>query len=238
MRTAVAHNAVFEPFLLREYGFSGELFLQEFFLGGKLYSKCGSKNLGQMVYWNIHPFSKPLVLCKVAENQGSSRCGMTSTTIPERDNSCDFMGCFWLVLRLLLIIGILCCCSTGYFIRRRVHPYPPPGEPDFNVAFTRYPIMSPGNLSVCPCPANTVHGLIRCVCWQDCVRLAFTVMETQRLQSFPLSTQCRPTPVTWLQCIQPCRTASLLLPMIRPCRTRRRNKQNNTVLRNNTIDHQ
>ncbi|XP_077083188.1 WW domain binding protein VOPP1 isoform X2 [Siphateles boraxobius] len=33
---------------------------------------------------------------------------------------------------------------TGYFIRRRVHPYPPPGEPDFNVAFTRHPIMSPG----------------------------------------------------------------------------------------------
>uniref|UniRef100_A0A8C1YAB6 WW domain binding protein VOPP1 n=1 Tax=Cyprinus carpio TaxID=7962 RepID=A0A8C1YAB6_CYPCA len=47
---------------------------------------------------------------------------------------------FW----LLLIIGILCCCSTGYFIRRRVHPYPPPEGPDFNVAFTRQPIISPG----------------------------------------------------------------------------------------------
>uniref|UniRef100_A0A9J8B216 WW domain binding protein VOPP1 n=2 Tax=Cyprinus carpio TaxID=7962 RepID=A0A9J8B216_CYPCA len=47
---------------------------------------------------------------------------------------------FW----LLLIIGILCCCSTGFFIRRRVHPYPPPEGPDFNVAFTRQPITSPG----------------------------------------------------------------------------------------------
>ncbi|XP_050980939.1 vesicular, overexpressed in cancer, prosurvival protein 1 isoform X2 [Labeo rohita] len=33
---------------------------------------------------------------------------------------------------------------TGYFIRRRVHPYPPPEGPDFTVAFTRQPIISPG----------------------------------------------------------------------------------------------
>ncbi|KTF93138.1 hypothetical protein cypCar_00015699 [Cyprinus carpio] len=33
---------------------------------------------------------------------------------------------------------------TGFFIRRRVHPYPPPEGPDFNVAFTRQPITSPG----------------------------------------------------------------------------------------------
>lgn len=64
-------------------------------------------------------------------------------------NLSDFKGCFWLVYRLLLIIGILCCCSTGYFIRRRVPPYPPPERPDFNVAFTRQPIISPGNLSLC-----------------------------------------------------------------------------------------
>lgn len=165
-----------------------------------------------------------------------------SAAIPDWSNSCDFMGYFWLVLRLLLIIGILCCCSTGYFIRRRVHPYPPPGEPDFNVAFTRHPIISPGTLSVCPCSANTIHVVwsavyVVSVCWQDCIRLAFIVMETQRLQSFPPSTQCRPTPVTWLQCIQPCRptTASLLLPMIRSCRTCRRNKQKNTVSRATTL---
>lgn len=92
MRTAVAHNAVFEPFLLREYGFSGELFLRVFFRG-EIAFKMWLKKLGSDGLLE-HPFSKPLVLCKVAENQGSSRCGMTSTTIPERDNSCDFMGCF------------------------------------------------------------------------------------------------------------------------------------------------
>jgi len=48
------------------------------------------KNVGQMV----HPFSKPFVLCKVSEIQGSSQCGMIFTTLPERNTSCDFMGCF------------------------------------------------------------------------------------------------------------------------------------------------
>uniref|UniRef100_A0A8C1YBV2 WW domain binding protein VOPP1 n=1 Tax=Cyprinus carpio TaxID=7962 RepID=A0A8C1YBV2_CYPCA len=69
---------------------------------------------------------------------------------------------FW----LLLIIGILCCCSTGYFIRRRVHPYPPPEGPDFNVAFTRQPIISPGNLALCLRLEymQSSRGLICCVC--------------------------------------------------------------------------
>lgn len=84
----------------------------------------------------------------------------------DQNNSSDFMGCFWLICRLLLIIGILCCCSTGFFIRRRVHPYPPPEGPDFNVAFTRQPITSPGNLALCLRLEymQSSCGLICCVC--------------------------------------------------------------------------
>ncbi|KAI7809415.1 vesicular [Triplophysa rosa] len=45
---------------------------------------------------------------------------------------------------LLLVIAIVCCCGAGYFIRRRVHTYTLPDGPDFNVTFTRHPILSPG----------------------------------------------------------------------------------------------
>ncbi|KAA0719168.1 EGFR-coamplified and overexpressed protein -like protein [Triplophysa tibetana] len=45
---------------------------------------------------------------------------------------------------LLLLIGIVSCCGAGYFIRRRVHTYTLPDGPDFNVTFTRHPILSPG----------------------------------------------------------------------------------------------
>lgn len=46
--------------------------------------------------------------------------------------------------RLLLVIAIVCCCGVGYFIRRRVHTYTLHNGPDFNVTFTRHPILSPG----------------------------------------------------------------------------------------------
>ncbi|XP_052404701.1 vesicular, overexpressed in cancer, prosurvival protein 1 isoform X5 [Carassius gibelio] len=65
-------------------------------------------------------------------------------TVAEKKYCWYFEGDYPVYFVLLLIIGILCCCSTGYFIRRRVHPYPPPDRPEFNVAFTRQPIISPG----------------------------------------------------------------------------------------------
>ncbi len=87
--------------------------------------------LAQRVDQNIRLFPKPFVLFKFSENWGYSHCEMTLHHCTDLDrNLSDFMGCFCLVYRLLLIIGILCCCSTGYFIRRRVHPYPPRERPD------------------------------------------------------------------------------------------------------------
>ncbi|XP_059420261.1 vesicular, overexpressed in cancer, prosurvival protein 1-like [Carassius carassius] len=75
-------------------------------------------------------------------------CGSTTHRLKERPSplSSSFSGLCPspAFLRLLLIIGILCCCSTRYFIRRHVHPYPPPEGPDFNVSFTRHPIIAPG----------------------------------------------------------------------------------------------
>ncbi|XP_065132330.1 WW domain binding protein VOPP1 isoform X3 [Paramisgurnus dabryanus] len=43
---------------------------------------------------------------------------------------------------LLLVIAIAICCGAGYFLRRRVHTIS--DRPDFNVTFTRHPIISPG----------------------------------------------------------------------------------------------
>ncbi|XP_055058239.2 WW domain binding protein VOPP1 isoform X1 [Misgurnus anguillicaudatus] len=43
---------------------------------------------------------------------------------------------------LLLVIAIAICCGAGYFIRRRVHTFS--DRPDFNVTFTRHPIISTG----------------------------------------------------------------------------------------------
>ncbi|KAK7159104.1 hypothetical protein R3I94_005443 [Phoxinus phoxinus] len=83
--------------------------------------------------WYVEGDYPVYFICKTYEDCCGTHCCV-------RVLSAQRIWFFW----LLLIIGILCCCSTGYFIRRRVHPYPPPGEPDFNVAFTRYPIMSPG----------------------------------------------------------------------------------------------
>lgn len=70
-----------------------------------------------------------------------------------------FKGCF-VVCSLLLVIAIMCCCGVGYFIRRRVHTYALPDGPDFNVTFTRHPILSPGEpiSHYFTFPAFSMHG--------------------------------------------------------------------------------
>ncbi len=182
MKTAVAHNAVFEPFLFREYGFSGECFFLQF---EDFLEIAFNLYLAQRVDQNIRLFPKPFVLFKFSENWGYSHCEMTLHHCTDLDrNLSDFMGCFCLVYRLLLIIGILCCCSTGYFIRRRVHPYPPRERPDFNVAFTRQPIISPGNLSLCLCLAYMHYVVSFPVCILSlCVgRIASWLSQLWRLR--------------------------------------------------------
>lgn len=136
------------PFCSENMVFLVSSFLEVFFIlfGGEIAFKL---YLAQGVDQNIRLFPKPFALCKFAENWGYSHCEMTLHHCTDLDwNWSDFKGCFWLVYRLLLIIGILCCCSTGYLFRRCVQPYPPLERPDFNVAFTRQPIISPGNLSL------------------------------------------------------------------------------------------
>lgn len=48
--------------------------------------------------------------------------------------------------RVLLMMAVLFCCGAGFFIRRRMYPYPLRDEPAFNVSFTRHTITTPGNL--------------------------------------------------------------------------------------------
>uniref|UniRef100_A0A671NJM8 WW domain binding protein VOPP1 n=1 Tax=Sinocyclocheilus anshuiensis TaxID=1608454 RepID=A0A671NJM8_9TELE len=49
--------------------------------------------------------------CKTYEDCCGTQCCVRALSVQR-------IWYFW----LLLIIGILCCCSTGYFIHRRVHP--------------------------------------------------------------------------------------------------------------------
>uniref|UniRef100_A0A673GYA7 WW domain binding protein VOPP1 n=1 Tax=Sinocyclocheilus rhinocerous TaxID=307959 RepID=A0A673GYA7_9TELE len=92
-------------------------------------------------------------VCKTYEDCCGTQCCVRALSVQR-------IWYFW----LLLIIGILCCCSTGYFIRRRVHPYPPPEGPDFNVSFTRHPIIAPGNLFLRTRLAYSAHVVSSAVC--------------------------------------------------------------------------
>lgn len=64
--------------------------------------------------------------------------------------------------RLLLVIAIVSCCGAGYFIRRRVHTYTLPDRPDFNVTFTRHPILSPGDPTshIIPHSVRVQHSMV------------------------------------------------------------------------------
>ncbi|XP_056322465.1 vesicular, overexpressed in cancer, prosurvival protein 1 [Danio aesculapii] len=72
-------------------------------------------------------------ICKAYEDCCGTECCVRALAVQR-------IWYFW----LLLIIAILCCCSTGYFIRRRAHPYSPSDRPEFTVAFSRNPIITPG----------------------------------------------------------------------------------------------
>lgn len=67
--------------------------------------------------------------------------------------------------RLLLVIAIVSCCGAGYFIRRRVHTYTLPDRPDFNVTFTRHPILSPGDPTshIIPHSVHVQHSMVTCL---------------------------------------------------------------------------
>ncbi|XP_019898988.1 vesicular, overexpressed in cancer, prosurvival protein 1 isoform X2 [Esox lucius] len=70
-----------------------------------------------------------------------SLCCNSKTVIDVRKDSMH--ECLSSPKRLLLMMGVLFCCGTGFFIRRRMYPSPLP-EDTFNVSFTRHPMTAPG----------------------------------------------------------------------------------------------
>ncbi|XP_051554328.1 vesicular, overexpressed in cancer, prosurvival protein 1 [Myxocyprinus asiaticus] len=83
--------------------------------------------------WYFEGGDPVYLICKTYEECCGTQCCVRALSIQR-------IWYFW----LLLMIGILCCCSAGYFIRRRLHLSSLPEAPDFKVAFTRHPIISPG----------------------------------------------------------------------------------------------
>ncbi|XP_067309921.1 VOPP1 WW domain binding protein a isoform X2 [Pseudorasbora parva] len=91
-------------------------------LYGLLFTLLFAETVAEKKYcWYFEGDYPVYFICKTYEDCCGTQCCVRALSVPK--------------------IWYFC---TGYFIRRRVHPYPPPGEPDYNVAFTRHPIISPG----------------------------------------------------------------------------------------------
>ncbi|XP_037549784.1 vesicular, overexpressed in cancer, prosurvival protein 1 [Nematolebias whitei] len=71
-------------------------------------------------------------ICRSYEDCCGTRCCVRALSIQR-------LWYFW----VLLMMGVLFCCGAGFFIRRRMYPYPLRDEPAFNVSFTRHTITTP-----------------------------------------------------------------------------------------------